>query len=293
MSIMLLCIALHGAAYLFGINVLDVAISPYFVVYRYQLYRVISAGLFHASLMHIGFNMMSCYVLGASLERFFGTLRLWYLSLLTLVLSNLLYVAISMLLYEITGALHWLANPAVGYSGVLFGYALIESIMSPFPTRSVFGCFNVPTKLYPWVLLVLLSVLMPNISFLGHLCGILVGTCFAAGWLWWAMPSLDTFQRWDQSRLLSWARAQPSYVACPNSELDGDARASARNTFFVLYSAARGLVVAVCQCAVGAVGSAARSVGPTIPQEQPGDGYGPAVPSAQEEYDEEAGYGLG
>lgn len=158
MTIMLLCVTLHVAAYVFGISVMEVAISPYYVLYEYQAYRIISSGLFHASLMHIGFNMMSCYFLGASLERFFGTLRLWYLSLLTLVLSNVLYVAISMAIYEITSDLHWLANPAVGYSGVLFGYALIESIMSPFPTRSVFGCFNVPTKLYPWVLLVLLSV---------------------------------------------------------------------------------------------------------------------------------------
>jgi hypothetical protein len=42
-------------------------------------------------------------------------------------------------------------------------------------SRSVFGFFSVPAKLYPWVLLVLLQLLMPGISFLGHLGGILSG----------------------------------------------------------------------------------------------------------------------
>lgn len=34
---------------------------------------------------------------------------------------------------------------------------------------------TVPSWVYPWVLLVLLSLLLPSISFMGHLGGILVG----------------------------------------------------------------------------------------------------------------------
>lgn len=47
---------------------------------------------------------------------------------------------------------------AVGFSGVIFTLALIESYRSTQPTRSVFGMVQVPTRLYPWVLLVVLSV---------------------------------------------------------------------------------------------------------------------------------------
>ncbi len=49
-------------------------------------------------------------------------------------------------------------NSAVGYSGVLFCYALIESFHSVELSRSVFGMFSVPTKSYPIILLVILQV---------------------------------------------------------------------------------------------------------------------------------------
>lgn len=47
---------------------------------------------------------------------------------------------------------------SVGFSGVIFTLALMESYRSTQPTRSVFGMMQVPTRMYPWVLLVLLSV---------------------------------------------------------------------------------------------------------------------------------------
>lgn len=47
---------------------------------------------------------------------------------------------------------------AVGYSGVLFCYATIEAFHSEEQSRSVFGLFTVPTKLYPFILLVIIQV---------------------------------------------------------------------------------------------------------------------------------------
>ena len=46
---------------------------------------------------------------------------------------------------------------AIGFSGVIFTLALMESYRSTQPTRSVFGMIPVPTRMYPWVLLVVLS----------------------------------------------------------------------------------------------------------------------------------------
>ena len=51
-----------------------------------------------------------------------------------------------------------LNTSAVGYSGVLFTYALIEAFHSAEVSRSVFGLFSVPTKAYPFILLVLIQV---------------------------------------------------------------------------------------------------------------------------------------
>lgn len=45
----------------------------------------------------------------------------------------------------------------MGYSGVLFSYALVEAFHSAETSRSVFGLFSVPTKAYPFILLVLIQ----------------------------------------------------------------------------------------------------------------------------------------
>lgn len=41
--------------------------------------------------------------------------------------------------------------------------------------RSIFGLFTVPPRVYPWALLLVFQLLMPGVSFLGHLSGILAG----------------------------------------------------------------------------------------------------------------------
>jgi len=40
---------------------------------------------------------------------------------------------------------------------------------------SLYGLIQVPTKIYPWVLLIILQIILPNVSLLGHLSGMLIG----------------------------------------------------------------------------------------------------------------------
>ncbi|CAE7941252.1 RBL15, partial [Symbiodinium sp. KB8] len=169
----------------------EFAITPGFIVFYFQWYRLISSAFFHGGLLHIGFNMMTLYALGTSLERQLGSLHMFVTSWIILLTSGFMYTAACMLLWAVTGAQGWLLYSAVGYSGVLFGMAVQESALSFLPTRSVFGCFNVPTKWYPWVLMVVLQLVMPNISLLGHLCGAVAGFLHIHGYLSWVTPSLD------------------------------------------------------------------------------------------------------
>lgn len=58
----------------------------------------------------------------------------------------------------ITNDPQYINQHAVGFSGVIFTLALIECHGSSVPYRHIFGFIRVPTKLYPWALLVVLSV---------------------------------------------------------------------------------------------------------------------------------------
>lgn len=51
--------------------------------------------------------------------------------------------------------------------------------------------FTFPTKYAYWAELVLISVVTPNASFLGHLCGILVGLAYVRGFFA-AIPLIGT-----------------------------------------------------------------------------------------------------
>lgn len=66
------CVGLHASVYLFGLDLRWVMINAYFVVYKWEAYRLVSSALFHMGLMHIAFNMMSAHMMGASLVRAAG-----------------------------------------------------------------------------------------------------------------------------------------------------------------------------------------------------------------------------
>lgn len=58
----------------------------------------------------------------------------------------------------VTGNSSYLYSSGVGYSGVLFSYAVLESFHTTATSRSVFGLFSVPAKVFPFILLVLIQV---------------------------------------------------------------------------------------------------------------------------------------
>ena len=76
---------------------------------------------------------------------------------------------------------------AIGFSGVVFGLIVINNSVSHATSRSIFGLFSVPARVYPWALMVLWQLLLPSVSFLGHLTGIMVSaycTAFSVSRCW-------------------------------------------------------------------------------------------------------------
>lgn len=125
--------------------------------------------------MHIGVNMLSTSAISRAVENKLGTIRLFVSIWWAIILTSTVYISIAYLTSLVFGYDGWMYQHAVGFSGIIFHLSVLESNLHPGP-RSVFGFFSVPSSIYPWVLLVALQIIMPNLSFLGHLAGILTGT---------------------------------------------------------------------------------------------------------------------
>jgi len=71
----------------------------------------------------------------------------------------LLYIGICEIIFAATKNDHWYYYSSVGFSGIIFQLAVIETYTAPpNSTRSIFGFCNVPAKIYPWALLVIIQV---------------------------------------------------------------------------------------------------------------------------------------
>lgn len=156
---------------------------PRLVLYTHEYYRILTSTVFHVNLMHIGMNIMSTSAIGTMLEKQLGTLRLVFSMWWSMLLTSSLYILLSWLAYIVLGYDKLMYSHAAGFSGVIFHMSVLETHLHPGPTRSLFGFVSVPPAVYPWALLIVLQFLMPGISFLGHLAGILTGNLQYFGFL--------------------------------------------------------------------------------------------------------------
>jgi membrane associated rhomboid family serine protease len=130
-----------------------VTLCPRLVVFEGEVYRILTSALFHASLMHIGMNLMSTLAIGGMLEKRLGTLRVCYTMLLSIVMTSLLVIAAALFLDLVLERKGLMNQHSIGFSGVIFHLSVLEcNLGSHESSRSVFGLLEVPSYLYPWVL---------------------------------------------------------------------------------------------------------------------------------------------
>ena len=200
-AIIIINVAIHALIFVSSYGLQNFAINADWVMEKGEYYRIVTAAFTHVSIMHIGMNMMSMYSLGTSLEMQFGSLQFLFMSVWSVLAIGALYVILSWLGAVATGDQSWMYMSAVGYSGVLFNYAILEAYHTTAVTRSLCGFCDVPAKMYPFVLLVAIQLLMPGISFLGHVSGVLFGLLLVYGPATYFLPS-DSFLEYLESMAL-------------------------------------------------------------------------------------------
>lgn len=138
--------------------------------------------------------MMALLSVGVAIEKRFGTLCFVGIVMVFAVLGNAVYVLAYWAWAVVGGDATMLMSCAAGFSGVLFGMIVLESMLgNTSGSRSVFGLVAVPSWAYPWsvslstpracsdvlsflrVSMVAIQLLMPGVSFVGHLSGAFIG----------------------------------------------------------------------------------------------------------------------
>jgi len=205
MAIMAICSATYAFQFILDPNIFNYTLNTQRVLILNEWYRIITHVFFHGGIMHLGMNMMGASAIGSMLEKKCGSVAFMFTVLWSIVLTGLLHIVVAFLACVLFHNDRLMVEHGVGYSGVLFHLIVLESDimasdMSLERSRSVFGFVKVPLRAYPWALLIAISIIMPQVSFMGHLSGILVGTLQTYGGLDWLLPSfsfLRNIEKWN------------------------------------------------------------------------------------------------
>ncbi len=188
--------------------------------------RVFLSALIHADDTHLYYNMTSFCVKGVQLEGAMGPERFAFLIIYAMAATALIMILLSRALVECAPYVLSTMDVflptgyetcTVGFSGVIFCLKYVLNHGSHSTTRvhipiPIFGNMfmaglagqssglDVPTKWVAWVELIVISLVTPNASFLGHFSGI------AAGVIWvhcgdindWLVRKVRGRQRWDR-----------------------------------------------------------------------------------------------
>jgi membrane associated rhomboid family serine protease len=138
---------------------------------------MLGSAVTHADDTHLLLNSLSLLHKGVQLEAKYGKLQLLLLLLALVPATQLAYVGVALAGSLLQPSLY--SQCAVGFSGVIFALKVVCQASPGLAEEYVHG-MRVPAKLAAWAELILISVLSPNASFIGHLAGILVGLAVVA-----------------------------------------------------------------------------------------------------------------
>ena len=139
--------------------------------------RILLSSIIHQDDAHLYYNMLSLLFKGTNLERHMGSGEFLFLVIFSLIVSHTLHVFISYSLFEIIGlssADSKYDTNSVGFSAVLFSLKYVWNYIDLCELSNIWG-INVVTKYAAWAELVIISLVAPNTSFIGHFSGIMSG----------------------------------------------------------------------------------------------------------------------
>ncbi|KAH7292484.1 hypothetical protein KP509_29G070900 [Ceratopteris richardii] len=214
-GIVFICGVIYAVCLLFGYDSFyEVCLLPSAIAAKYEVYRIYTSTLFHVSILHLVFNMLALVPIGSGLERILGSVRYFHVLFLIATCNGILHLLFALLAAHnpVHPYSHFMNECSIGFSGMIFAMIVMETSLSGVQHRSIFGFFNVPAKWYAWILLILFQLLMPNVSLLGHLCGILSGFAYTYGVFNPLLFGSSTYSALESSWLLASCVRRPGFI---------------------------------------------------------------------------------
>lgn len=167
-----------------------------------ESYRLLTGPLLHADALHLTLNALALANVGGKLENQFGTSLFAAVLLFAWISTGFLYVCMMQFAGFVFGDPDWSMAYAIGFSGVLFALFVIEVNVDVNSEEvnviPIFGSqVRIPKRVQPWIMILVVQVLLPNVSFVGHLSGALVGLFVCQGFGKLVFPSRGVLVKMD------------------------------------------------------------------------------------------------
>lgn len=181
----LLTVAINAAIYmklLPGLpGVYSACTSNNNVIYRKEWKRIFLSSFYHLDDMHLYYNMISFIWKGITLERDIGRRKYVFLLAVFSVATQCVMLALNHCLFVAFHNQQYLYTCAAGFSAVIFALKVVTTALSTVGENVMGLPISVPARYTCWIELVVIQMLVPNVSFTGHLAGILVGLLYVYG----------------------------------------------------------------------------------------------------------------
>lgn len=167
----------------------QVCVGAYKVWRKKEFLRLLYGALEHGDDWHLYYNMFSFALKGQALERRYGSMKFLYIISCFTILTNIVLVALNVWASKLLG--YDERECAIGFSGVIFALKVLTTYHNRSTAHHIMGIpIVVPARYAVWVELLVIQILVPNVSFFGHLAGVLVGMAFVKGPLGILMDTL-------------------------------------------------------------------------------------------------------
>ncbi|ODV94485.1 hypothetical protein PACTADRAFT_4426 [Pachysolen tannophilus NRRL Y-2460] len=153
-----------------------IALNPW-APFNFDLNRISMYPLGHVSFFHLLFNIIAIVTPLSNFEKENGTVH-------TGIVLNIL-ATVTALPYCLLGIIFYPNTEVLGASAWCFSFAAYEAHKQSLlkPSIIITPTFVIPTIYSPFVFLILIAVIAPHSSFMGHLFGILAGYALSFGYL--------------------------------------------------------------------------------------------------------------